>query len=76
MPLVAIQLLWLNVVTDGIQDFALSFEKAEAGIMKENPRDPKEPLFDKNLFQEIIFSGFIIGIIVFLLWYYLRMLFR
>ena len=35
MPLVAIQLLWLNVVTDGIQDFALSFEKAEKGILKE-----------------------------------------
>ena len=71
MPLVAIQLLWLNVVTDGIQDFALSFEKAENGIMKEKPRDPKEPLFDKNLFQSIIVSGLTIGIIVFVLWYFL-----
>jgi len=71
MPLVAIQLLWLNVVTDGIQDFALSFEKAEKDIMKEPPRNPKEPLFDKNLFQEIIVSGLVIGIIVFITWYYL-----
>jgi len=71
MPLVAIQLLWLNVVTDGIQDFALSFEKAENGIMKEKPRNPKEPLFDKNLFQEIIVSGLTIGILVFIVWYYL-----
>ena len=71
MPLVAIQLLWLNVVTDGIQDFALSFEKGEKGIMTEKPRDSKEPLFDKNLFQEIIFSGLIIGLIVFIEWYYL-----
>ena len=71
MPLVAIQLLWLNVVTDGIQDFALSFEKAEDGIMKEKPRDPKEPLFDKNLFQEIIVSGAVIGCIVFSVWYFL-----
>ena len=71
MPLVAIQLLWLNVVTDGIQDLALSFEKGEKKIMKEKPRNPKEPLFDKNLFQEIMFSGFIIGILVFILWYYL-----
>ena len=69
MPLVAIQLLWLNVVTDGIQDFALSFEKAEKGIMNEKPRNPKEPLFDKNLFQEIIVSGLTIGILVFILWY-------
>ena len=71
MPLVAIQLLWLNIVTDGIQDFALSFEKAEKGIMKEKPRNPKEPLFDKNLFQSILTSGITIGIIVFAVWYYL-----
>ena len=71
MPLVAIQLLWLNVVTDGIQDFALSFEKAENNIMKEKPRNPKEPLFDKSLFQSIAISGIVIGIIVFSVWYYL-----
>ena len=71
MPLVAIQLLWINVVTDGIQDFALSFEKGEKGIMKDKPRNPKEPLFDKNLFQEIIVSGLTIGLIVFIVWFYL-----
>ena len=71
MPLVAIQLLWLNVVTDGIQDFALSFEKAENGIMKEKPRNPKEPLFNKSLFTEIIMAGSTIGILVFIVWYYL-----
>ena len=71
MPLVAIQLLWLNVVTDGIQDFALSFEKAENNIMKEKPRNPKEPLFDKSLFQSIAISGLLIGLIVFSVWYYL-----
>ncbi len=71
MPLVAIQLLWLNVVTDGIQDFALSFEKAENGIMKEKPRNPKEPLFDKNLLREIIVSGLVIGTVVFITWYIL-----
>ena len=71
MPLVAIQLLWLNVVTDGIQDFALSFDKAEKGIMKEKPRDPKEPLFDKTLFKEILTSGLTIGLVVFIVWVYL-----
>ena len=71
LPLVAVQLLWLNVVTDGIQDFALSFEKGERSIMSENPRDPKEPLFDKRLFREIIVSGLFIGLIVFTTWYYL-----
>ena len=71
MPLVAIQLLWINVVTDGIQDFALSFEKAEKNIMNEPPRDPQEPLFDKNLFSSIIFSGVTTGILVFAIWYWL-----
>ena len=71
MPLVAIQLLWLNVVTDGIQDFALSFEKAEKNIMDEKPKDPRESLFDKSLLTEILVSGGIIGIVVFMVWYYL-----
>ncbi len=71
MPLVAIQLLWLNIVTDGLQDFALSFEKEEANIMKEKPRDPNEKLFDKTLLSEIAFSGIAIGLIVFIVWFYL-----
>mgnify|MGYP003298723887 CR=1 FL=1 len=71
MPLVAIQLLWLNVVTDGIQDIALSFERAETGVMKEKPRDPKESLFDRTLIEEILLSGLSIGFIVFTTWIYL-----
>ena len=71
MPLVAIQLLWLNVVTDGIQDFALSFEKAEKGILKEKPRSPYESIFNKVLLQEILVSGLVIGLVVFTTWYLL-----
>ncbi|MDD6387600.1 MAG: HAD-IC family P-type ATPase [Bacilli bacterium] len=71
MPLVAIQLLWLNVVTDGLQDLALSFEKDTDDIMKEQPRNTKESLFDKLLMEEILISGIFIGVIVFGLWYYL-----
>ena len=71
VPLIAVQLLWLNMVTDGIQDFSLSFEKPENNIMMEKPRDPKEGLFDKALFSEILVSGITIGIIVFAVWYYL-----
>lgn len=71
LPLIAVQLLWLNVVTDGIQDFALSFEKAEKNIMKEKPRNPDSSLFDITLLNNIIVSGLIIGLIVFTVWYYL-----
>ena len=68
-PLVAIQLLWLNIVTDGIQDFALSFEKCEDTIMHQKPRSPKEALFDKRLIREILLSGITISVIIFSTWY-------
>ena len=68
MPLIAVQLLWLNVVTDGIQDFAMSFERAEQGILHEKPRNPKESIFDRALLREIIVSGIIITAVVFAAW--------
>ena len=71
MPLVAIQLLWLNIVTDGLQDFALSFEKAEDGIMEEKPRDTKESIFNKQLLTEVLISGITMGLVIFILWVYL-----
>ena len=71
MPLIAIQLLWLNIVTDGIQDFALSFEQPESNILKDKPRNPKDNLFDKELFSEIAISGISIGLIVFIFWFFL-----
>ncbi len=70
-PLLAIQLLWLNIVTDGLQDLSLSLEKSEVDIMTKKPRSPKENLFDKNLINEVLLSGFSMGIIVFIVYYYL-----
>lgn len=71
MPLIAVQLLWLNIVTDGLQDFALSFEKAEKDIMENKPRSPKETIFNKKLIEEVLLAGTTIGIIVFIVWVYL-----
>ena len=68
IPLLAIQLLWLNIVTDGLQDIALSFEKAEDSIMKEKPRDTKESLFSKDLMIEVSILGIAISLIIFLTW--------
>ncbi len=72
MPLIAIQLLWLNVVTDGLQDIALSFEEKEDSIMNEKPRDSKSSLFTKDLLSETIVLGLSISFIVFGLWMYLQ----
>lgn len=70
-PLTAIQLLWLNLVTDGIQDVALAFEAGEKNIMKRKPRNPNESLFDSLLIKEICVSGLVMGLIVFGVWFYL-----
>ncbi len=68
IPLLAIQLLWLNIVTDGLQDVALSFEKAEDDIMNEKPRNTKESLFSKDLMLEVCILGISISMVIFLTW--------
>ncbi|MDE6285126.1 MAG: HAD-IC family P-type ATPase, partial [Bacilli bacterium] len=68
MPLVAIQLLWLNVVTDGIQDIALSFEHAGDDVMNMPPRKPDESLFNSSMIKEILVSGVYISSLVLGMW--------
>lgn len=71
LPLLAIQLLWINVVTDGLQDMALSFETASCDIMNEPPRSTKESLFNKDLMLEVAIFGATIAIMVFSTWKFL-----
>ena len=71
MPLLAIQLLWLNVVTDGIQDIALSFEKGDKSVLSTTYQNPRDGLFDRKMISQILVSGITIGLIVFGLWIYL-----
>ena len=49
IPLLPIQLLWLNLVTDAFPALALGMEKPEPGVMEVDPRDPTEPLLNKNM---------------------------
>ena len=42
VPLLAVQILWLNLVTNGIQDVALAFEPGEQGVMQQAPRRPRK----------------------------------
>ena len=65
MPLVALQLLWINVVTDGFQDMALSLEKETDQVMKQKPRNPKDTIFNKEMLIQILISGLYTGILVF-----------
>jgi magnesium-transporting ATPase (P-type) len=65
LPLTAIQLLWLNLVTNGIQDVALAFEGPEKDLMKRKPRDPKEGIFNRQMIQQTLLSGAIMGLMAF-----------
>ena len=67
-PLLPIQLLWLNVVTDGFQDLALSLEGPEPDIMHEKPRSTKESLFTKSMVIQCSVMGVVIGLMVFGAW--------
>lgn len=71
LPFFAAQLLWINLVTNGIQDISLAFEAGEEDTMKKPPRDPREGVFDRLMTQQTIISGFVMGLVSFLVWYYL-----
>ena len=61
LPLLAVQLLWLNLVTNGIQDVALAFEPAEGGELARPPRAPGEPIFDRLMIERVLLSALVIG---------------
>jgi magnesium-transporting ATPase (P-type) len=71
LPLLAVQLLWLNLVTNGIQDVALAFEPAEGNELKSPPRSPKEGIFNRIMIERVILSALVIGIVAFLVFQYL-----
>jgi magnesium-transporting ATPase (P-type) len=71
MPLLAVQLLWLNLVTNGIQDVALAFEKGEKGTMCKPPRDPREGIFNPLMIKQLLVAGVTMAGLSFGLWYWL-----
>lgn len=70
VPLSAVQLLWLNLVTNGGQDVALAFERREPNLLKRPPRPVDQPIFDALMIRETVISGSLIGIVayVFFAW--------
>ncbi len=63
IPLLPAQLLWLNLVTNGIQDVALAFEKGEKEVMQAPPRNPRESLLNRKMLEQVATSGLIMGIL-------------
>lgn len=63
LPLLPLQILWINLVTDGLPGLALAVEKGERGIMERPPFHPKESLFSRGLGWRIIWIGFLMGLV-------------
>ncbi|MNF44333.1 Calcium-transporting ATPase 1 [compost metagenome] len=63
IPLLAIHILWINLVTDGLPGLALASEPAEANIMKRSPRNPMQNIISGSMAIHILWVGFIMGVI-------------
>ena len=63
LPLRAIQILWVNLATDGLPAMALGVDPADEGIMKRPPRPAREKIFAGGLWQRISIQGVNIGVV-------------
>ncbi len=61
LPLLAVQLLWLNLVTNGIQDIALAFEPGEAGVLQRRPRPPHERVFNRLMIERTLVAAVVMA---------------
>lgn len=68
-PLLAIQLLWINLVTDSFPAIALGLDPAEKNIMKKKPRNSRKSLFADGLWTQIITEGLMLGVLTVVAFY-------
>ncbi|MFO8018183.1 MAG: HAD-IC family P-type ATPase [Promethearchaeia archaeon] len=54
-----VQILWVNLVTDGVLDITLAMEGKESDVMSQPPRPPDEPIFNREIFLNIFFVGIV-----------------
>ena len=62
-PLLAIQLLWINLVTDSLPAIAIGLELPEKDIMQRKPQDSKKGIFSDGLWNKIIVEGIMLGML-------------
>lgn len=71
LPLTALQILWINIVTDGVQDKMFAFAKEEGNVMERGPRPPKRQFFAPMQIFRIAYFSIVLGGMTFLLYLYL-----
>jgi Ca2+-transporting ATPase len=71
LPLLAAQILWINLVEDGLPDISLTTEQETTGVMDEKPRDPKEPILNKPMRKWMTAIFFITGFAAFFSFFFL-----
>jgi Ca2+-transporting ATPase len=69
VPLSPLQILWMNLVTDGLPALALAVEPAEPNVMNRPPNDPKENIFARGLGAYMIRVGIVLAVISVVLMY-------
>lgn len=65
LPLLAVQLLWLNLVTNGIQDVALAFEPSEGDVLGRKPRPTSERIFNRLMVERTLVAAIVMGVVSF-----------
>lgn len=65
LPLLPAQLLWLNLVTNGIQDVALAFDPGEKGALQRKPRPPKERIFNRLMVERTLVAAVVMAVVGF-----------
>jgi Ca2+-transporting ATPase len=61
LPFAAAQILWINLVTNGLQDIALAFEPGEPGLLRRRPRSPAEGVLDRRLLGRLALIGAVLA---------------
>ncbi|RME55083.1 calcium-translocating P-type ATPase, SERCA-type [Candidatus Woesearchaeota archaeon] len=73
LPLIAIQILWINLITDGPPAVALGLDEADKDVMKQKPRNPKENIITKAFWLRIVLiSTIITGMVLAIFRYYVN----
>jgi len=62
LPLLPVQILWMNLVTDGLPALALGVENAEKDVMKRSPRNPARPIIDMPMARQVLWIGLLMAL--------------